>query len=89
MASVSVADMRAHIAFLRDVHVHSIRDESSSLYFDHPPREPPPVQGFLRLRRASFGGELEVDEPLALAIDVHVRNFAVFAALLLDILRDS
>jgi hypothetical protein len=47
------------------------------------------VQGFLRLRRASFGGELEVDEPLALAIDVHVRNFAVFAALLLDILRDS
>ena len=46
MASVSVADMRAHIAFLRDVHVHSIRDESSSLYFDHPPREPPPVQGF-------------------------------------------
>ena len=36
MASVSVADMRAHIAFLRDVHVHSIRDESSSLYFDGP-----------------------------------------------------
>ena len=56
---------------------------------DHPPREPPPVQGFLRLRRASFGGELEVDEPLALAIDVHVRNLSVFAALLLDILRDS
>ena len=36
MASVSVADMRAHIAFLRDVHVNSIRDESSSLYFDGP-----------------------------------------------------
>ena len=35
--SVSVADMRAHIAFLRAVHVHSTRDESSSLYVDGPP----------------------------------------------------
>lgn len=29
--------MRAHIAFLREVHVHSTRDESSSLYVDGPP----------------------------------------------------
>ena len=29
--------MRAHIAFLRAVHVHSTRDESSSLYVDGPP----------------------------------------------------
>ena len=35
--SVSVSDMRAHIAFLREVHVHSTRDGSSSLYVDAPP----------------------------------------------------
>ena len=34
--SVSVSDMRAHIAFLRAVHVHSTRDEFSSLYVDGP-----------------------------------------------------
>ena len=32
--SVSVSDMRAHIAFLRAVHLHSTRDEFSSLYVD-------------------------------------------------------
>ena len=35
--SVCVADMRAHIELLRAVHVHSTRDDSSSLYVDGPP----------------------------------------------------
>ena len=35
--SVAASDMRAHIAFLREVHVHSTRDGSSSLYVDAPP----------------------------------------------------
>ena len=34
---VSVADMRAHIAFLRAVHLHSTRDAFSSMYVDGPP----------------------------------------------------